>query len=383
LHFLERRNIEALKVNLIELGALLSTKVSDERLHIICDRPVGLFSLVQQVIATIPWAIQSGRTPIVLFGPECPYWRLEGYAGKENAWEYYFEPLVPGRGSDTIPSDLLTEIKTNPPNPFPESDADYYRRLRGGSIASSTFGYTRYVQLRGQMLRIPFKWRDPSRRLRGKASSIIEKYIRPRAYIKAKAHAFFESNLAPGPIIGIHARGTDALAWARTPWRLDSLILENYAQQIDMLLKKQPDSKLFVATDEDDVVKYFVDRYGDKVKAYESIRHEAGGEVAHVDSNGWMMPGYIIDREIAARNGEEAVIEFLLLRKSSFFLHNGSGLARTVLLADPSLPHRNVHLTYLKPFKRWSEIAKESLTDFINSHFDVEAWRQRIGGVIR
>jgi hypothetical protein len=57
------------------------------------------------------------------------------------------------------------------------------------------------------------------------------------------------------------------------------------------------------------------------------------------------MPGYIAsDREIAARNGEDAIVEYLLLRRCFYLVHNGSGLARTVLLAQPKLAHFNVHL---------------------------------------
>jgi len=41
-------------------------------LHVICERDAGLFSLIQQVIANIPWAIQEGRLPVVYFqGKTC------------------------------------------------------------------------------------------------------------------------------------------------------------------------------------------------------------------------------------------------------------------------------------------------------------------------
>jgi hypothetical protein len=56
------------------------------------------------------------------------------------------------------------------------------------------------------------------------------------------------------------------------------------------------------------------------------------------------MPAYIAgDREHAAQNGEEAVIEYLLLSRCHYLVHNGSSIARTVLLNMPHLPHTNTH----------------------------------------
>ena len=66
---------------------------NDGRLHLICERDVGLFSLIQQVIATIPWALAEGRTPIVHFGPRTCYWTPNGHHSAKSVWEYYFEPL--------------------------------------------------------------------------------------------------------------------------------------------------------------------------------------------------------------------------------------------------------------------------------------------------
>jgi hypothetical protein len=56
------------------------------------------------------------------------------------------------------------------------------------------------------------------------------------------------------------------------------------------------------------------------------------------------MPAYISgDRDVAAKNGEDAVVEYLLLSRCDYLVHNGSSLARTVLLNAPELPHTNTH----------------------------------------
>jgi hypothetical protein len=332
-----------------------------DRLHIICERDVGLFSLFQQVVATIPWAVRDGRIPIVNFGSNCIYWTSNGYAGRKSVWEYYFDPLVPDHGAATIPSNILKEIEANPPAPDEE-----YRALSGDSVATSTFGDIPSMKFRGPMLTIPYEWRDPPRQLRNITHLIIKEFIRPRDYITQKVDNFFEKNLFGTFAIGIHARGTDALKDDTKDYRRGSLILCNYVRVIEELLKKEPASKLLIATDEQDILDYFTRLYGNTVVAYETIRHKRGEKLASTGPWGWSMPAYIAgDCDVAARNGEEAVIEFLLLRKCGYLLHNGSSLARTVLLAEPEMPYKNVHLCNLPLLNRWRSTSSEFLRDFL------------------
>ena len=66
---------------------------------------------------------------------------------------------------------------------------------------------------------------------------------------------------------------------------------------------------------------------------------------------GGLIPGYLSDNsQKAAQNGEEAVIDYLLLSKCQYLVHNGSGLARTALLKNADLAHYNIHTKaeYLK-----------------------------------
>ena len=79
-------------------------------LHIICERYVGMFSLVQQTIAHVPWALAEKRCPIAFFGPGCSYWTLDGYAGANSVWEYYFEPLIERCGVNSIPDRFKEQI---------------------------------------------------------------------------------------------------------------------------------------------------------------------------------------------------------------------------------------------------------------------------------
>ena len=55
------------------------------------------------------------------------------------------------------------------------------------------------------------------------------------------------------------------------------------------------------------------------------------------------MPGYLTqDPDRAAKNGEEAVIEYVLLSRCDYLVHNNSSIPRMVLLAAPDMPDTNI-----------------------------------------
>lgn len=78
------------------------------------------------------------------------------------------------------------------------------------------------------------------------------------------------------------------------------------------------------------------------VIAYDSIRHQ-DGELAGRGPAGGIMPAYLTaDPNRAAQSGEEAVIEYLLLCRCSYLVHNLSSIPRAVLLTVPHMPETNV-----------------------------------------
>jgi hypothetical protein len=80
------------------------------KLHVICERDVGLFSLIQQVVSNISWALTEQRVPVVYFGDRCCYWTPGGYHGRDTVWEYYFEPLVPDYPAAAIVDSMRNAI---------------------------------------------------------------------------------------------------------------------------------------------------------------------------------------------------------------------------------------------------------------------------------
>jgi hypothetical protein len=308
-----------------------------KRLHVMCERDVGLFSLIQQVIANIPWAFKESRIPIAYFQSRTCYWTPNGYGNRDTVWEYYFDPVIPEHPASSIPEPLRMAIAANHPSPF---EPGYF--ADENTFVSAHFGD--HPDLKNKTLFIPYLDDDPDLRLREQVAAVIRDFVRPRAYIQQKADRFFADHMAEKYIVGVHIRGTDAVSKAEIrPHRRGSLQLSVYLEQIRRCLIVQPDAVIFVATDAQSSLDFIRQGLDNQVISYDSIRHQYG-EAAGNGPTGWIMPAYIVqNRDRAARNGEEALIEYLLLSRCNYLIHNGSSLARTVLLKVPQMTHVNTH----------------------------------------
>jgi hypothetical protein len=312
-------------------------KDGSTRFHIITERDVGMFSLIQQVVAQIPWALAEKRIPVVYFGPGTCYWTPNGYRGADTVWEYYFEPVDPSYPAATIPESVTALLAHYRPT---ANEVGY--QVGEGVFVSSHFGD--HSSLRGVALRIPYQWDDPNDALRREAKAVLDRFVRPRSYLAQKVEDFYSRHLAGHYVVGVHARGTDATSTQEIrPFRRGSLVLSRYSAEIERILQVEPDAKVFVASDDQSSVDHLAAAFPRRVIAYDSVRHQSG-EAAGQGPTGWIMPAYIAgSRDVAAKNGEDAIIEYLLLSRCHQLVHNGSSLARTVLLNAPDMPHINTH----------------------------------------
>ena len=109
-------------------------------------------------------------------------------------------------------------------------------------------------------------------------------------------------------------------------------------------LQERPDAKVFVATDDEASLTEMRRAFGERIIACDSVRHQGGQTWDWGPTGDGSLPGYIArNPEQAAQNGADAVVEYLLLEKCELLIHNGASLARTVLLANPTLPCINTH----------------------------------------
>jgi hypothetical protein len=322
-----------------ELALAVSSAVSQTPpvLHVCRERDVGLFSLIQQVVANVPWALGEGRVPVADFRERTCYWTPIGHRGGTSVWEYYFEPLVTGYPSAVIPEHVTAAIA----GAFPDQ-GQVGHFVGEHAFVSNHFGD--HPSLKGKAPLIPFVTGNPSRSLREWTSRIIRGFVRPRGYIERKVDAFFSARMGGHDVIGVHVRGTDAVSASETrKYRQGSLDLGRFVDELRRLLDERSEAKVFVATDAEASLEFLVDAFGDRVLAYDAVRH-AHGEPAGQGPTGCIMPAYITaDRDRAAQNGEDAIVEYLLLGRCRHLVHNGASLATTVLLKEPLMSHTNTH----------------------------------------
>ena len=302
-------------------------------LHIVCDWDVGLFNLVMGVVAHTHWALKEGRIPIIYYSDKNCYWTPNGYRGRNTVWEYYFEPVISEYPASRIPPYVLKWIADNP---LERNHLGHF--VDEFAFVSNTGAW--HITVDGEGLR-PLPNKPSSLKIREIASAIIRDYIRPRAYIIEKADRFFHESLAGRYMIGVHIRGTDARVDPTRPFRQTRINYDKYIAVLRRLLRKNPDALIFVASDEQAAVDRIRNAFTEVI-AYDSIRHQ-DGEVMGRGPAGGVMPAYLTQNpDRAAKNGEEAVIEYMLLCRSDYLVHNLSSIPRMVLLTVPDMPETNI-----------------------------------------
>jgi|CXWL01.1.fsa_nt_gi hypothetical protein len=303
-------------------------------LHIVCERDVGLFNLVLGVISHVHWALSEGRIPIVFFGRNTCYWTPRGYRGSDSVWEYYFEPVVREYPAARIPPHVRQWIADNPRMKGANDEfADEFAFVSGSGAW--------HVQFDGERVRGP-KHGTARRKTRQLASAIVREYIRPRSYIAEKADLFARRHMAGRHVIGVHLRGTDAIDLPGRFVRRPGAQFRTCCAILRRLLRKQPGGLIFVASDTQEIVDRMRAVFGDRVISYDSIRNEGSELVGKGPLGGSMPPFLTQDRDKAAQSGEEAVIEYLLLCRCEYLVHNLSAIPRLVQLSVPDMPETNV-----------------------------------------
>lgn len=254
-----------------------------------------------------------------------------------NVWDYYFEPIIANQPSSKLPESIVDHINSH----FPHFEYPGYYFNENVFVTNNSGDHRDF---RGKTLKIPHKWNDPDQELRDKASKIIEKHVRPRLYIKEKVNSFLETQMKGYQVIGVHMRATDVSdAGEHNIHRRGSYNFQSYVDQIEKQLKQCPKARIFVGTDSQRALDGLKQVFGERVIHTSNIFHNSEA-LAGMGPSGSVIPGYLaVDSKRAAQNGEEAVIDYLLLSRCRYLIHNGSGLARTALLKNPELPHTNIH----------------------------------------
>ena len=233
----------------------------------------GFFAQVVYVLNQLLYCEREGFEPFVYIPPRFkdganPYY---DEARGENSWEYFFEPVSDHDwrdqigGSNTVrrlSDEELVHLHVNNPQSIFLYPYHHYRRK----------------------VRYDRDWYEAQRT---KARGVFERYIKIKPEILKAVDRFVLNEFAPGPVLGIHARGTDKRRVGNHSLLARIVPPKKYRRLIDRYLWDHPSARLFIATDQQQFLDEFDAYYPRLVIRTDSLRSTRVGD----DSNVFQQPG--------------------------------------------------------------------------------------------
>jgi hypothetical protein len=259
------------------LAAIAPPLIAAEYLVLDCpdgDDASGLFS---EAAAVVGGLAHVERWPALYSGLRVNFLDHGLYyepAMGPNWWEYFFEPVAAGAGG------------------APRTVVDWEHDAFAHSVE----------------LRMP----------RHEAARLVEKHIIPRPVIREEVDRFCGEQLRDDFTIGVHYRGTDK--WEGAP----VVPFDAVADAVTTAAGGRSDWKVFVATDEQPCLEYMRKRFGGRLVARD-VRRSADGRPLHKASRQ------------RYRDGADAVVDCLLLAKTSHLVRTDSNLGLFATFFNPRL----------------------------------------------
>ncbi|MCE5317962.1 MAG: hypothetical protein LLG04_11480 [Parachlamydia sp.] len=150
---------------------------------------------------------------------------------------------------------------------------------------------------------------------------VIQKHIKIKSHIRRKADFFAEHNFKGFHIIGVHYRGTDRVTDAsRVPYEEVVDKVQNYIEECHLV-----NYRIFVATDEQPFLDLMQTIFPKRILAIPAAR-STDRKAVHIGSK----TPYL--------QGEEAMIDCLLLSRSSVLFRCSSWLSTWASAFNPAMP---------------------------------------------
>jgi len=159
---------------------------------------------------------------------------------------------------------------------------------------------------------------------RREAYQLIQKYFRFRPYLMQEVEEFVSTQFSGHYVIGVHYRGTDA------PGRLS---YKDYIDEIQKTLSElsTDNYKIFVATDDEYFIDFLLQKFPEKVCFQKGILRSKTNQPLHFDRN--------YDLYL---HGKEALVDCLLLSKSSCLILSFSNFSLWAAILNPYIPAKDL-----------------------------------------
>jgi len=169
---------------------------------------------------------------------------------------------------------------------------------------------------------------------------LINQYINVNDEVQSFIDSF-RADYFDGNIIGLHIRGKGrrdgGVSAIRKKLAPESGVpFSLYFNSVNRALEENPDSKIFVCSDSELVIRQVQQEYGDRVICYNSTRSEFGEmHASHPENKGAVFPKYKL--------GLDVVVEAWLLSDVNYLVHGNSNIVNFVLCKNPELEHAYVY----------------------------------------
>lgn len=249
---------------------------------ILQDREVGLFSIYQQVLGALA-VCKLIKSSLRIKSDKGSY--FTNGRPETGWWTYYFE------------NDIY----------FPE-----YRQCDRTINIEPTKGAAKLSHLGNAMPR--------------QQAYQLTRLLNLRPDVLNMIDSFVCDHFLGNQIIGIHYRGTDKVHGSFP--EADHV---SYTKIYEMIKMQKPETKVFVATDEQNFIDFMKDRLGDRVLSIVAQRSSDGLPIHHqTDRAGVDFDCYKI--------GLEAIMDCFLLARTNLLIRTDSNLSRVSMYLNPKIP---------------------------------------------
>ncbi len=210
-----------------------------------CWHKSGYCHLLRMTIYFISYAEMFGFIPVIRWSEELLYSEKEKINDTYNSFEYFWMNTYDIDDESLYKSNLVVWCKPN--------DVDYV---------------------------LPEDFYHISEDEHSVLINTIKKYLRLNDYGKKEIIDAIDSRILDGGVLGVHIRRTDySKNYDGHPIEIQN---EKYIENINNLLNSGKYKYIFLATDDQNTLEYFVKIYGDKI-IYNDVLRSANGEAVHYE----------------------------------------------------------------------------------------------------
>ncbi|MDD5570106.1 MAG: hypothetical protein PHD97_03015 [Bacteroidales bacterium] len=260
----------------------------------------GFFSNLSLVLCHLKIAHDSGMIPVIDFQNFKSLYNEQGLINNTlNAWEYYFKP-----------------VSEFPLNEVYESKNVFFST--GEYPPSMSYSITNVDGL----------------------MEIYRKYIFLQNHVEEKINRYSEKFNFNSRILGIHFRGQEQKYAAGHSFPPTKKQMKKYTDEI---LKKYKIEKIFIVTEEQEYLDFFIEKYGDKVLYTDSFRtHKVNAYNMHPRDNHRYLLGldvladaFLLSKCTGILSGDSNVSEFARFVNNkkfefTYFIYNGTNSSNPI-----------------------------------------------------